>query len=254
MSVVRRPLMAGNWKMHKTVGEAEAFVRSLLDRVSEREDVDVGVCAPFTALPALVETARGSGIAIYAQTMHEEDSGAFTGEVSPSMLVDVGVDGVVLGHSERRELFCETDEALRRKVAAALKAGLHPILCVGETEEERDGEQTETKLRHQVETDLADVPDDRLAEVAVAYEPIWAIGTGNVATPDQAQAAIACIRECIGDRSDEQAERVRIVYGGSVKPDNAGELLGLPDIDGALVGGASLDPDDFATLVDAVPR
>ncbi len=254
MSRARRPLMAGNWKMHKTVGEAEEFVRALLDRASSRQDVDIGVCAPFTALPALVETARDSSVAIYAQTMHQEDSGAFTGEVSPAMLADVGVHGVVLGHSERREMFCETDDALRLKVVAALEADLHPILCVGETEEERDSEETESKLRHQIEADLADVPDDRLADVAIAYEPLWAIGSGNTATPEQAQEAIAYIRGRIGERSGEQAERIRIVYGGSVKPDNADELLALPDIDGSLVGGASLDAEDFATLVDAVPR
>ncbi len=254
MSQARRPLMAGNWKMNKTVGEAEEYLRTLLDRVSNREHLDLGLCAPFTALPALVESAQGSGVAVYAQTMHHEDSGAFTGEISPAMLVDVGVDGVVLGHSERREMFCETDETLRLKVPAALEAGLHPILCVGETEDERESEETESKLRGQIEEDLADVPDGRLADVAIAYEPIWAIGTGNVATPEQAQEAIAYIRERIGDRSAEQAQRVRIVYGGSVKPDNADELLTLPDIDGGLVGGASLDAEDFAKLVDAVPR
>ncbi|MDQ6751026.1 MAG: triose-phosphate isomerase [Actinomycetota bacterium] len=254
MSQARRPLMAGNWKMNKTVGEAEDYVRTFLDRVSSADRLDVGLCAPFTALPALVEAARGSGVAIYAQTMYHEDSGAYTGEISPAMLVDLGVDGVVLGHSERRELFCETDETLRLKVPAALRAGLHPILCVGETEDERESDETERKLRHQVGEDLAEVSDDRLAEVAIAYEPIWAIGSGNTATPDQAQEAIAYIRECIGERSGEQAQRIRIVYGGSVKPDNADELLALPDIDGGLVGGASLDAEDFAKLVDAVPR
>ncbi len=254
MSQARRPLMAGNWKMNKTIGEAEEFLRALLDGDEDRDDVDVGVCAPFTALPTLVEMARDTGVAVYAQNMHQEDSGAFTGEVSPAMLVDVGVDGVVLGHSERREHFCESDDALRLKVPAALEADLHPILCVGETEQEREGEERERKLRHQLETDLADVAEDRLADVAIAYEPIWAIGTGKTATPDQAQEAIAFIRERIADRSGEQAERIRILYGGSLKPDNADELLGLPDIDGSLVGGASLDIDDFTALVDAAGR
>lgn len=254
MSQARRPLMVGNWKMNKTVSEAEEYVRTLMDRVSDRDDLDVGVCAPFTALPALVETAGDSSVAIYAQTMHQEDSGAFTGEVSPAMLVDLGVDGVVLGHSERREQFCETDDALALKVVAALEADLHPILCVGETEDEREADETKSKLRGQLEADLADVPDDRLADVVVAYEPIWAIGSGNTATPEQTQDAIAYIRKQIGERSGEQAQRIRILYGGSVKPDNAGELLALPDIDGGLVGGASLDAEDFATLVDAVPR
>jgi triosephosphate isomerase (TIM) len=163
------------------------------------------------------------------------------------------VHGVVLGHSERRELFCETDKALQAKVPAALAAGLRPILCVGETEAERAAGDTERKLRHQVVEDLQKVPDDRLAEVVIAYEPIWAIGTGQVATPEQAQEAVAFVRALVATRSSEAAEAVRILYGGSVKPDNAAELLGLPDVDGALVGGASLDAESFATLVRAAP-
>jgi triosephosphate isomerase len=170
------------------------------------------------------------------------------------MLTELDVHGVVLGHSERREYFGETDRALARKVPAALEAGLVTILCVGETEEERENNETQRKLRQQVQEDLAKVPEDRLAEVVVAYEPIWAIGTGQVATPAQAQEAIAFVRALIGDRSREQAEQARILYGGSVKPDNAAELLALPDVDGALVGGASLEPDSLAAIVDAAPR
>jgi triosephosphate isomerase len=167
------------------------------------------------------------------------------------MLVELGVDGVVLGHSERRQYFGESDEALARKVPAALRAGLQPILCVGENESQRDSDETEGILTRQIEADLADVEDDRLADVVVAYEPIWAIGTGRTATPDQAQEASALIRGLIKSRSSEAAAAIRILYGGSVKPGNAAELLALPDVDGALVGGASLDPGDFAAIIDA---
>ena len=246
----RTPLIAGNWKMFKTRGQAEEFVRALLPKVSAAR-ADVGVCAPFTTLAALVEETRGTGVAIYAQNMHEEPEGAFTGEVSAPMLTDLDVAGVVLGHSERRELFCETDKHLGLKVPVALEAGLQPILCVGETEAEREAGDTQRKLRHQVQEGLHNVDDARLAEVVIAYEPIWAIGTGQVATPEQAQEAIAFVRALVGDRSSEQAEQVRILYGGSVKPDNADELLALPDIDGALVGGASLEVDSFAAIVAA---
>ncbi len=188
---------------------------------------------------------------VLAQNMHEEEKGAFTGEVSAAMLREVGADGVVLGHSERREYFGETDRALQDKVPAALEAGLQPILCVGETEEERERGETERKLRHQVQEGLERVDDDRLGEVVIAYEPIWAIGTGLAATPEQAQEAIAFVRALVGDRSKEAAEKVRVLYGGSVKPDNAAEILAQPDVDGALVGGASLDPEGFARIVAA---
>jgi triosephosphate isomerase len=251
--VTRVPLIAGNWKMHKTVAQALAFLDALPPRAGAPAGVDVALCASFTNLPALVERAVGSGIAIYAQNMHWEESGAYTGEVAPPMLAELGVDGVVLGHSERRELFAESDAALARKVPAALEAGLQPILCVGETEQEREEGETERKLRRQVEEDLAGIPDERLAEVVIAYEPIWAIGTGHVATPEQAQEAIAFVRALLATRSPEQAERARVLYGGSVKPDNAGELLSLPDVDGALVGGASLEPESFAAIVAAAP-
>ena len=190
-------------------------------------------------------------MAIYAQNMHEEPSGAFTGEVSAPMLGDLDVSGVVLGHSERRELFGETDKALAKKVPVALDAGLEPILCVGETEAEREAGDTQRKLRHQVQEGLHGVADERLAEVVIAYEPIWAIGTGLMATPEQAQEAIAFVRALVGDRSPDQAERVRILYGGSVKADNAAELLALPDVDGALVGGGSLEVESLATIVGA---
>jgi triosephosphate isomerase len=183
--------------------------------------------------------------------MHYEPEGAFTGEVSPRMLTDLGAHGVILGHSERRGMFGETDRALALKVPAALAEGLVPILCVGETEEERDADETERKLRHQVQEDLARVPNERLGEVVIAYEPIWAIGSGRVATAEQAEEAISFIRALVGDRSREQAERVRLLYGGSVKTENCSMLLDLPNVDGALVGGASLEPETFAAIVSS---
>jgi triosephosphate isomerase len=249
--MARTPLIAGNWKMNKTVAEAEAFIASLLPRVSTADGVDVGVCVPFTDLQAVVDSTRGSRVEVYAQNMHQAPSGAFTGEVAAPMLVELDVHGVVLGHSERRQLFAETDRALAEKVPAALDAGLKPILCVGETEEEREAGDTERKLRHQVQEGLEKVATERLGEVVIAYEPIWAIGTGLVATPEQAQEAIAFVRALVADRDREQAERARILYGGSVKPDNAVELLALPDVDGALIGGASLQLDDFVAIVEA---
>ncbi len=247
----RTPLIAGNWKMYKTVAEAEEFVAGLLPRVSTLEGVEVAVCPTFMALGAVIDSVRGSRVQVYAQNMHYAAEGAFTGEVSPPMLVEADVQGVILGHSERREHFGESDRALQLKVPAALEAGLLPVLCVGETEDERERGDTERKLRHQVQEGLQKVSEDRLGEVVIAYEPIWAIGTGKVATPEQAQEAIAFVRALVADRSPEQAERTRILYGGSVKPDNADELLALADVDGALVGGASLDPESFAAIIAA---
>jgi triosephosphate isomerase (TIM) len=247
----RTPFVVGNWKMHKTIADAEAFIQALLPRVSSVEMIDLGICPPFLALSAMVDSARGSRVQVFAQNMHHADEGAFTGEVSPPMLSELGVDGVVLGHSERREMFGETDKALALKVPAALDAGLIPILCVGETEDERESGDTERKLRHQIQEDLGRVSTDRLGDVVIAYEPIWAIGTGLVATPEQAQDAIAFIRALVGDRDREQSQRTRILYGGSVKADSAGELMALPDVDGALVGGASLDPASFAEIIAA---
>jgi triosephosphate isomerase len=250
----RTPLIAGNWKMNKTIAQAEEFIAALLPRISSVDGVDVAICPPFTALQAMVDSTRGSRVAVYAQTMHQADEGAFTGEISPPMLTELDVAGVVLGHSERRELFGETDKALAQKVAAAFAAGLLPVLCVGETEEERERGDTQRKLRHQVQEDLARLEPEQLGDVVIAYEPIWAIGTGQVATPEQAQEAIAFVRALVADRSREAAQRTRILYGGSVKPDNAAELLSLPEIDGALVGGASLEAEAFAAIVAAVAR
>jgi triosephosphate isomerase len=249
--VSRTPFIAGNWKMHKTIAEAEQFIQGLLPRVSSVEGVDVGICVPFTALGAMVDSARGSRVEIYAQNMHQAPQGAFTGEISGEMLSELDVHGVVLGHSERRQLFGETDKALAAKVPAALAAGLAPILCVGETEEERDAGDTQRTLRHQVIEDLSGVATDQLAGVVIAYEPVWAIGTGKVATPEQAQDSVAFIRALIAGRDAQAAAGTRILYGGSVNGDNAAELMALPDVDGALVGGASLDPAGLAAIVDA---
>jgi triosephosphate isomerase len=246
----RRALIAANWKMNKTNAEAAAFCEDFLSR-DLPAGADVVICPPYTALGTVAERVAGTAVGVAAQNMHDEDAGAFTGEIGAPMLLELGVTGVVLGHSERRELFGETDAALARKVPAALAAGLLPILCVGETEDERDSGETQRKLRHQVQTDLAAVAPRQLGEVVIAYEPIWAIGTGRTATPEQAQEAIAFVRALVSDRSAEAAARVRILYGGSVKAANAGELLALPDVDGALVGGASLDPGEFAAIVAA---
>jgi triosephosphate isomerase len=237
--------------MHKTVAEAEAFIGALLPKVSSAEGVDVAICPPYTALQAMVDSARGSRVAVYAQNMHEADFGAYTGEISAPMLVELDVDGVVLGHSERRQYYNETDQALQAKVVKALDSALTPILCVGETEEERESGDTERKLRHQVLEGLEKVGIARLPDVVVAYEPIWAIGTGKVATPEQAQEAIAFVRALVEHFDRAASEQVRILYGGSVKPDNAGELMRLPDVDGFLVGGASLEADSFAAIVEA---
>jgi triosephosphate isomerase len=240
----RRPYVAANWKMNKTVEETEAFLADFLVRAAAtRGGAEVVVCPPYPSLKAAVELCLQSPVRVAAQNMHEDESGAYTGEVSAPMLIELGVDAVILGHSERRALFGETDEALA--------AGLEPILCIGETEAQRDASETEAVLSEQVAADLAAVDSGELHRVVVAYEPVWAIGTGRTATPEQAQDAIRFIRDLIRRRAERSADQVRILYGGSVKPDNAAELMGQPDIDGALVGGASLDPGDFAAIVEA---
>ncbi|MGH2991020.1 MAG: triose-phosphate isomerase [Solirubrobacterales bacterium] len=247
----RTPVLAANWKMHKTIADAEAFLTDFLHRVEGERGAEIVICPPYLALETVVELCSQANVKVAAQNMHEEPEGAFTGEVAAPMLAEVGVDGVVLGHSERRTYFGETDEALARKVPAALDGGLEPILCVGETESQRDADATEDVLRRQLEADLAEISDERLAEVVIAYEPVWAIGTGRTATPDQAEDAIGFLRSLIASRSAEAGEETRILYGGSVKADNAVELLGRTEIDGALVGGASLDPEEFARIVAA---
>ena len=249
----RKPYIAANWKLWGTRAQATDYCERLLRLFPDAggRRADVALCVPFTSLETVVEGVQGSGVVVAAQNMHHAETGAFTGEISAAMLLELGAQAVVLGHSERRELFGETDRALTAKVPAALDAGLQPILCVGETEEEHEAGDMERKLRHQVQEGLEDVDDARLADVVIAYEPIWAIGTGKVATPDQAQEAISFVRALVADRSKEAADRVRVLYGGSVKPENAAEILEQSDVDGALVGGASLDPDSFARIVAA---
>jgi triosephosphate isomerase len=250
----RTPFIAGNWKMNKTIAEAEAFIAALLPQVYDTEGVDVAICPPYLALQAMVDSARGSRVGVYAQNMHFKESGAYTGEVSAAMLAELDVDGVVLGHSERRQYFGETDKALQQKVPAALEAGLLPILCVGETEEERERGDTERKLRHQVQEGLDKVPLERLPEIVIAYEPVWAIGTGLTATSEQAQDACGFVRALVAGFDKAAAQAVRILYGGSLKLEGAEELLSLPDIDGGLIGGASLDPKEFASIVQTAAR
>ena len=247
----RRPYLAANWKMQKTVEETESFLDRFLGAIGDLDHADIVICPPFTALAAAVERCRRSPVRIAAQNMHEADSGAYTGEISPAMLTAEGVEAVILGHSERRTLFAETDEALARKLDAALGAGLEPILCVGESETEREQGSTEDVLRRQLEADLASVEDQHLARIVIAYEPVWAIGTGKTASPEQAEEAIAFVRSIVAERDGEAAAQIRILYGGSVKPDNAAELLSREEIDGALVGGASLDPEDFLAICRA---
>ena len=248
---MRTPILAANWKMHKTVAEAEEFLNAFLPSLPADGEPEVVICPPYTALAPVVELCKGGPVRVAAQNMHEERSGAYTGEVSAPMLLELGIQGVVLGHSERRKLFGETDEALARKVPAALAAGLEPILCVGEDEGQRDADETAAILTRQIDADLADVPGEDLERVVIAYEPVWAIGTGRTASPEQAQEAAALIRERLAARDSSAAERVRILYGGSVKPGNASELMRQPDADGALVGGASLEAQDFAAIVRA---
>jgi len=244
----RRPLVAANWKMNKTVREAVAFVEEFAAATGPLGAVDLVVSPPYTALPAAVAAAGEAPIAICAQNVHEAESGAFTGEVSIPMLADLGVAGAIVGHSERRQLFGETDAALARKVPALLDAGMLAILCCGETEEQRDAGETEAVLRRQLEADLAGVDAAELGRVVIAYEPIWAIGTGRTATPEQAQEACAFIRGLLAETDATAAAAVRILYGGSVKPANAAELFALEDVDGGLVGGASLAVEDFAAV------
>jgi triosephosphate isomerase (TIM) len=239
----RTPFVAGNWKMHKTASEAGPFVRELAGRVPE--GVEVAVCVPFTALQAAVEAAQGSPLRVFAQNMHQAPQGAFTGEISAAMLVDAGAHGVLLGHSERRQHFNESDAAVAEKLGAALGAGLEVILAVGESEQEREAALTEQVLATQIEGSRAAEVGGR---ITVAYEPVWAIGTGRTATPQMAQEAHAFIRSQF---PAPVAGGLRIQYGGSMKPDNATELLAMPDIDGGLIGGASLEAEPFVAIAAA---
>jgi triosephosphate isomerase len=253
---MRKKIVAANWKMNMTQAEAARFIESMLLDLDEITDVEVVIVPPFTAIAKVMEAlGRAQNIKVGAQNMYWEKNGPFTGEISGPLLRDLFVHYVVLGHSERRILFGETDEIVNRKVRAAHEATLRPIVCIGETLEQRDKGNIEKILAIQMRGSLAGLNAKELQETVIAYEPVWAIGTGRNATPDQAQEAHAFVRHILGEMADDAtAERVRIQYGGSVKPENARELMSQPDIDGALVGGASLDPDSFAKIVQATPR
>jgi triosephosphate isomerase len=246
---VRTPLFAANWKMHKTGGEAVRFAEALRREWTGAPAAEVMIAPPFTALGALREALAGTPVVLAAQNVHPEAQGAFTGEVSVAMLVDAGCRAVILGHSERRGLFGETDDFVARKLAASLAGGLRAIVCVGETLSEREAGRTLEVVGAQLDGSLAPLDAARSDEIAIAYEPVWAIGTGRTATPEIAQEAHAFIRERLAKRIGAAATRVRILYGGSVKPDNVSELLARPDVDGALVGGASLDPRAFWAIL-----
>jgi triosephosphate isomerase len=247
---MRQPLIAGNWKMFKTVQETVFYMKELRGLVHHVHDVEVVVAPPFTSLHAAAETVRNSNIGIAAQDVYWEREGAFTGEVSATMLREAGAHYVLIGHSERRTLFGETDLTVNRKLAAALGAGLTPIVCVGETLDQREASQTLEVLDQQLRQGFDDVTAAAVADLVIAYEPVWAIGTGRNATPEQAQEAHAHIRTRLRQWfGAEAAERCHILYGGSVKPDNVKGLMALPDVDGALVGGASLKADSFLKLV-----
>jgi triosephosphate isomerase (TIM) len=249
----RRPMMAANWKMNKTVREAEEYTAALLPRaVDAEEDVDVAVCVPFTCLHEVGRMAEDSAVMAGAQNFYYEDSGAYTGEVSVPMLLDVGTRAVIVGHSERREVFGETDEMVAKKAKRAVEADILPIICVGETKEERDAGGMWEKVSGQVGRVIEELEDTGGESVVFAYEPIWAIGTGDTATPEDAQDAIGKIRDLLGESKGEDfAGSVRILYGGSVKPENAAEIMAQEDVDGALVGGASLEVESFVELIGA---
>jgi triosephosphate isomerase len=246
---MRRLILAANWKMHKTIGEAVAFADAFLPLVANADNVDIVLAPPFPSLDRLGQALGGSNVALAAQNVNPEAKGAFTGEVAPSMLVDAGCRYGIVGHSERRALYGESSDFVAQKAAALLAADLLPIVCVGESLEEREAGRTMDVIGSQLDGSLASVPDERAAEIVVAYEPVWAIGTGKTATPDMAQEVHAFIRSRLGVRFGAAGDQIRIQYGGSVKPDNVKDLMSQPDIDGALVGGASLEPDSFSLVV-----
>ncbi len=253
--MARLKFVCGNWKMYKTTGEARELVAALAPLVQGLGGkVQVAVAPPFTALAAVAEALRGTSIELAAQNVHREAQGAFTGEISAGMLADLGVKHCIVGHSERRQLFGETDEGVRGKVVAVLKAGLLPIVCVGETLQEREAGQTLAVVSRQVKNALQGLAAGDVGRLTVAYEPVWAIGTGKTATTAQAQEVHAVIRGLLVELAGDAAVQVRIQYGGSVKPDNAAELMGQPDVDGALVGGASLKASDFSNIVKGALR
>jgi triosephosphate isomerase (TIM) len=250
--VARRPMMAANWKMNKTIREAEQYTAALLPRAADAEGVDVAVFAPFTCLHEVARMTEDTPVIAGAQNFYHEDSGAFTGEVSVPMLQDAGAEAGIVGHSERREVFGEDDDMVARKAARAIEGGLLPVICVGETKEERDAGEMWEKVSGQVRRVMEELDDPDGDSLVFAYEPIWAIGTGETATPEDAQEAIGQIRGLLKELGgDDFAGKVRILYGGSVKPDNVAEIMSQEDVDGALVGGASLEVESFMQLVEA---
>lgn len=250
---MRKPIIAGNWKMYKTFDEAVEFAEAVREKIPSEDKVDSVICAPALYLPTLVDIAIETDLAIGAQNMHFENEGAFTGEISPAQLSAINVDYVILGHSERREYFNETDEAINKRVKAALSHGIVPIICCGETLEEREAGQTEAKVSSQVKAALEGFTDEEVKHMVIAYDPIWAIGPGKTATADDANSVCGKIRETVGGLyGSDTAESIRIQYGGSVKPENIEELLSKEHIDGALVGGASLNVDSYLALLNSV--
>jgi triosephosphate isomerase len=246
----RKVIIAGNWKMNKTAKEALAFIEALAPKVADVDKVEIVICPTFTALAQTVEAAAGTKIKVGAQNIHWAESGAFTGEISADMLKETGVEYVIIGHSERRQYFGETDETVNKRLVAALNAGLIPMVCIGELLEERESGKTENVLKTQICGAFKDISADDMANIVVAYEPVWAIGTGKTATPDMAQETHAFVRSVIAELySSEIADKVRIQYGGSMKPGNSSELVAQNDIDGGLVGGAALEADSFSELI-----
>jgi triosephosphate isomerase len=251
MNAKRRPILAGNWKMNMTATQARELASKLIPLVSAVKDRDIVLGPPFTALSAVADTIKGTNISLSAQNLHGEDKGAFTGEISADMLLDSGCKYVIIGHSERRQYFGETDETVNKKVKQALNKGLLPILCVGETLAERESGKLNDIISRQVTGGLKDVSAEDMKKVVIAYEPVWAIGTGKTATPEQANEVHALIRQRVKALyTADIAECLRIQYGGSVTPENVSTLMAMPDIDGALVGGASLKPESFAALIN----
>jgi len=247
---MRKPLIAGNWKMFKTAKEAALMIEELKAKVSDVKDREIALCPTFTALESAVRAAKGSNINIGGQNVFWEEKGAFTGEIAPNMLKDIGCKFVIIGHSERRQYFGETDETVNKRIFAALKAGLFPIVCVGETLEQRESDKTFSVIETQTKNGLKGLSVEQMKNIVVAYEPVWAIGTGKTATPAQAQEVHAFIRKLLKDLFGAEISAItRILYGGSVKPDNMKELMECEDIDGGLVGGASLEAESFAKIV-----
>jgi triosephosphate isomerase (TIM) len=252
MKVMRKPIIAGNWKMHKTATEAKTFTEEVKGLVPDTDKVDSVICAPALFLENLAEQTKDTKVEIGAQNMHFEESGAFTGEVSPVALADLGVKYVIIGHSERREMFNETDDSVNKKTLAAFKHSLTPIVCVGETLQQRENNETKDLVGSQVKQALTGLTEDQVKQTVIAYEPIWAIGTGKSSTAEDANEVCAHIRQVVASEfSESAADSVRVQYGGSVKPNNIKEYMAQSDIDGALVGGASLEPQSFLQLLEA---